>query len=1404
MKRGSKESPYIVKRAATGRHILSGEKQSYNYPIRPSLFTNSVHGAFQTKQDMARRYVPSIVMRDIQRRTSQGKGSVRRLGEYGDVEFEGACAFFDISGFSKLASRLGRREKEETAEEHRAQKRRTLASSDHSDVKLVRDNSLIGKVSMITKKGIMLSRTETIARQHEASLELLPRILGERRGMGAETLALAIKELFGKLVDRIELAGGDIIKFAGDALICVWSDESTPVGVLVYHAIQCGFELSTHVENISLGRLETSGPASSLHMHVSVGSGSMRLVNVGGESRRWEFWVCGDGVTRACDGVDLSKPGEIVVCRNSYFHLERTLKKAAKMTGETLQRGHPIEGGKYHMLTALDAPVPPMRRKNNLQIKSLDSMLAYCPVNVQRAVLNSSANEDSIRDVCTVFLLFRGMEHLNKSEHIGKVDSIFRSLQRSIYAYGGILRQFVVDDKGAVAVIIVGFPYFHFPVAEQASRGVNIALHARSSMRSLNIQVQCGVTTGTVFCGNVGNTTTRCEYAAVGADVNLSARFMGKDKQGKILVDGRTAEAASSTFRFTALEKTLTLKGVEGPVQAFYPVGFARRNKSTTNLGSLPLHDVVVYGREDIIDLCRTEMQASSKGLCIVLLGDSGIGKTTVLRSIVKSATEDHGIFSIMTIGMRSHLAVPFYPWRKIFMQLLMHVAGSKYIHLVHLQPAIDNYSRLFMQSTVEYVGDTGQSDEEVSEECKFVEMCDSIFNQYPHLKEHQDAISIIFPILSTKVQESNVSEVMKAKQDFGGDTIDGMVCSHNQFQQVKDLLAALMTEVVQNKSDSLLVALDDVDMFDRHSLLLLYFMKDAIPSNVSFLVTSSASSQIDARQGQNNDDEMRGTELSIKSTKFSVKSGCFPFPFLNFLHERQHFLLHSVFSTKNKNDSVNMRIHSLPSIPTSSASAVFKHHFKLNFDDTIISKALALSSGNLKLAHSFLEKCIDAGDIFTKEFNVEYDAYVRFSDKVTNGSVKLPWGSELVTTQLENMDSYTRELAQILSVLGVDVSLKAILCIDILFRKSDNSRISSKRSKLSAQKPERSKTVANDFRVSIRRVRSTPAKTKPDIESRAGKIQKALDKLVASEILVCLEATSLQIEAGGIYTQEWGFATSQIRAAVYTSMTYNIRQEIHETLTRYYRLAYQNDLSHFASIICYHAEAAGHIKVAVRTSLSAASLQIRNRAYRSALSNIQRCIGLLENRANTEADHILLVGCLMREAHIYIAIDDLTRALNSLSVANLVCAPSKRNLIRKFSCCLKKSRLQKMKSVVSRCKSDLNKVIDKQGGSYDELASEVISKLGSAYIIESELDDEEPSENFHDIETQIKHDLTMRKQYPKKPSKRKSVAIGIGRARTSENSNKIGGEARTSGKGFGGGQLKRSLSSGNLKLKSK
>lgn len=1354
-----KSSPYVVaeqspKPRRSGSAQIGSAGQAYR--SRANLVAKSRKSgateATQTQMNAARRYVPSIVVRDIKDRIAQGKRSVRTLGEYGDVEFQGACAFFDISGFSKLASRLGRREKEESQEKKDAVERRrsTTLALDRS-MRLVRNNSLLGRGSMITKKGIMLSRSETIARQHEASLQLLPKILSERRGMGAETLALAIKELFGKLVDRIEAAGGDIIKFAGDALICVWSGEKkTPVGVLVYHAIQCGFELSTHVESISLGRLAGSGPASALHMHVSVGSGSMRLVNVGGESQRWEFWVCGDGVTRACDGVDLSKPGEIVICKNSYSHLEKTLKKAAKMTGETLQQGRALEGGEYHVLTALDAPVPPIRQSGKLNVSTLKPLLAYCPCNVQRAIHNSSADEDSIRDVCTVFLLFRGMEHLNGSEHVGKVDCIFRSLQRAIYTHEGILRQFVVDDTGAVAVIIVGFPYFTFALDEQASRGVNIALHARSSMRHLGIGVQCGVTTGTVFCGNVGNSSSRCEYAAVGADVNLSARFMGKDKKGHILVDSRTAEAASKVFRFMPLDHMLTLKGVEGPVQAFYPASFSRRRMSTTaDVASLIKMKSAVFGRDEVIEKCVAQIIGldnvnykpkrdgsdgdDSGGAFIAVLGTAGVGKTTLLTGVQEAATAKHDVLSMRASGDQNRMLIPFFPWRKIILDLLLLIADENFGPSSQMQPAVAFFGQLFEpckiveESVDSKAGNERESQMKNRAVRQFVELIDHILEQRPEWKIKKPLLGLLFPILKGDSVGDKNKRVVNSDGENDAAPVDGMICSLREFQMLAELVISIIVEARERSARdtgrrSAVIVLDHVDSFDRHSLLLLWFIKSLLPARVVFMLSSSVSSALSFVNSGLDQGKLEDFPRN-QSDAGSTVSSCFPFPCLNFLHERQHFLLHQLFADENRASSSSARtfVHSLSSIPVSCAAAVFGHAFDMNFDDTVVSKAMALSGGNLKMACTFLRKCIDSKDVFSEEINVEGHKFVKFSPGVANGSVKLPWKSDLVTSQLEHLDVYARELAQILSVLGVDVDLKAIVTIDMLFKHTEKEKEVKKKKKPTRQ------TSDSERRIRFRRVQSTPDAAKSSGAVRANKIQVALTELVAAEILICVEVARLGTGGRDRYSYEWGFASSQIRAAVYSSMTYNVRTTMHKTLTQYYQLAYQNDSSHFASIICYHAEATGDMETAVNTSLSAASEHTRMGSYSDALDNVQRCIGLLENHAKTAEDRVLLVSCFMREAHLLLTMDRIAGTMNSLSAAELVCrhqfrnplphadvasgssAATERNrggesFLGKLFPCLSTSTLKQMYKVIVRSIRDIKKMQDKKS-SQDETA---------------------------------------------------------------------------------------------------
>ena len=65
----------------------------------------------------------------------------------------------------------------------------------------------------------------------------------------------------------------------------------------------------------------------------------------------------------------------------------------------------------------------------------------------------------------------------------------------------------------------------------------------RAACRDLGLMCSIGITTGEVFCGNVGS-PARCEYAITGDTVNLAARFMAhKLNDFGLLVDSPTHHA---------------------------------------------------------------------------------------------------------------------------------------------------------------------------------------------------------------------------------------------------------------------------------------------------------------------------------------------------------------------------------------------------------------------------------------------------------------------------------------------------------------------------------------------------------------------------------------------------------------------------------------------------------------------------------------------------------------------------------------------------------------------------------------------------------------------------------------------------------------------------------------------
>lgn len=65
---------------------------------------------------------------------------------------------------------------------------------------------------------------------------------------GVEEVSKHINGYFSKLIERIHHHGGDVLKFAGDALLCMFSHKEEDMQTLTLRAVQCGLDIQTDLQ----------------------------------------------------------------------------------------------------------------------------------------------------------------------------------------------------------------------------------------------------------------------------------------------------------------------------------------------------------------------------------------------------------------------------------------------------------------------------------------------------------------------------------------------------------------------------------------------------------------------------------------------------------------------------------------------------------------------------------------------------------------------------------------------------------------------------------------------------------------------------------------------------------------------------------------------------------------------------------------------------------------------------------------------------------------------------------------------------------------------------------------------------------------------------------------------------
>ncbi|MBV6451429.1 MAG: hypothetical protein MHPDNHAH_02167 [Anaerolineales bacterium] len=597
---------------------------------------------------------------------------------------------------------------------------------------------------------------------------LLTEQLAERGPAGVEALARILNEYFGQLINIIHEYGGDVVKFAGDAVIAVWviaSDDGEAVSPTradqwqwTMRAAECALKVREKLTNYK-------AEDQNLYLKLAVSMGNIASAHVGGVFNRWEFLLTGNPLVEVGIANNLAKAGEILVTPSAW-KLIRNDSFAEPIEFELKE--NIAQGGR---LNGLNKPSSIFKMPEAPVISSglENSLRPYIP----GAIINrlTAGQTAWIAELRRVTVLFINLPDLDQSTDLDLSQQIAKLLQRSVYRYEGSINKINVDDKGITLVAALGLPPFSHE--DDPARGVLAALTIRRELKALNVRSFIGVATGRIFCGSVGNETRR-EYTTIGNAVNLSARLMGAAglqdeltaKYGiPILCDRATYDSAKEAVEFQTVPPQ-QVKGRNEPVEVFHPLEGKK---------SIIRPQAELIGRHEEKITLGDALQELSRGApnqTIIFQGETGIGKSRLFEDLIRQA-ETLRVKTFRGEGDAIEKASPYHAWRGIF----HHILG---LDELLAKPELSEGDRLEVQSRIE-----ARLDE--------VE---------PDLARYAPLLGVLLP---APIPDNDLTSAMTGEIRAGN---------------TREVLARLLSHLAQE--EPLLVVMEDLHWFDSASWALL------------------------------------------------------------------------------------------------------------------------------------------------------------------------------------------------------------------------------------------------------------------------------------------------------------------------------------------------------------------------------------------------------------------------------------------------------------------------------------------------------------------------------------------------------------------------------------------------------
>ena len=477
--------------------------------------------------------------------------------------------------------------------------------------------------------------------------------LAKKGAVGAEELTAALNSYFGELIGIVGRFGGDVLKFAGDALLATFEDRVAGQDLqdAAARAVSASLVIQRQMEDFP----EVEGQK--LSLKIALAAGDLRLMHLGGVFGRCELLMVGDSLKELGDANDLAGPGDIIAADSFWRRVN------------SLATGTPIEGGNHRIhsvsreteefetdgesgqLTLTNAP---------FRLSSIAAMRGYIPAAVFARLM--AGQTDWLGELRKVTVVFGNLPGFNLKTPVREAQRVMSVLQRTMYRFEGSLNKLSVDDKGVSMLAGFGLP----PIAHEddAARAIGAALELRERISELGWKCSIGVATGRIFCGAYGNEQRR-EYTMIGDTVNTSARLM-QAARGGILCEQSTWQGAKSRFDFDTLEP-MKMKGKSEPVPCYRPLELRARTRQRS------AHEITIIGRDaeqQLFAKLLDDLGEHQQSSVMLLEGEAGSGKSHLVNAFTQRA-EAAGCRVLHGQADAIERSTPWYPWRTVIADIV-------------------------------------------------------------------------------------------------------------------------------------------------------------------------------------------------------------------------------------------------------------------------------------------------------------------------------------------------------------------------------------------------------------------------------------------------------------------------------------------------------------------------------------------------------------------------------------------------------------------------------------------------------------------------------------------------------------------------------------------------------------